>query len=287
MIKSNKITLLENILVDDKLPKFDKSKEFNDRESQIDGVNSSWFNTIPTNDIFGGVTENYNNTFYGRVKLLFHGKNKSDKLKPISIDDLIKFFNSIKENISELDNINITDILDKYLMTLLNAKENNQIALVERINDYIETLKYELILSMSKFNRFLTEQQIVDFYNVASVHEKYKTGLCLTYIKNFVKIIPNEITTLKKQADLLKVFDNYVILHYDYSGKSVADTKKEIEKKKDPILFGVIKNSNKLYYIGDWVDEYCDLTLDVIIQKLGISPSIIDADSIKNNIDKI
>jgi hypothetical protein len=65
------------------------------------------------------------------------------------------------------------------------------------------------------------------------------------------------------------VFDNYVILHYDYSGEAVEETKEEKAKKKDPIMFGLIQGSKNLYYIGDWIDDYCDLTLDVIIKKLG------------------
>ena len=43
-------------------------------------------------------------------------------------------------------------------------------------------------------------------------------------------------------------------------------TAKEIEKAKDPILFGVIKESNKLFYVGDWIDEHCDLTLEKFLE---------------------
>ena len=45
-------------------------------------------------------------------------------------------------------------------------------------------------------------------------------------------------------------------------------TEEEKRIKKDPILFGVIYGSNKLYYIADWVDEYCDLTWDQVVEKL-------------------
>ncbi len=27
------------------------------------------------------------------------------------------------------------------------------------------------------------------------------------------------------------------------------------------MLFGIIKDARNFYYIGDWIDEYCDLTL--------------------------
>ena len=45
--------------------------------------------------------------------------------------------------------------------------------------------------------------------------------------------------------------------------------RKEVEKAKDPILFGVIAGSNKLYYIDDWIDEYCDLRFENIVDIIG------------------
>lgn len=112
----------------------------------------------------------------------------------------------------------------------------------------------------------------------------------LTYIKNFIKVIPQDVCELKKQADELKVFDNYVVMHYDYNDNSTSDTKAETAKKKDPILFGLIQNSRKLYYIGDWIDDYCDLTLDVIIRKLGKKNNpvaTITSETIINDLNKI
>ncbi|HEY8094921.1 MAG TPA: hypothetical protein VIE65_02365 [Methylobacter sp.] len=51
--------------------------------------------------------------------------------------------------------------------------------------------------------------------------------------------------------------------------KAYSETKAEIEARKDPILFGMIKGRRILYYICDWVDEYCDLTLDQIADTIG------------------
>ena len=212
---------------------------------------------------------------------LIPNKYKSESKKPIPISN---FFDDVKNSVNYINKDDIDEILGKYNLILNDAKTNKQTALVEKIEDYASVLKTELILCGSKFNRYITEDSLVKFHDIASVHEKYKTGLCLTYVKNFVKIIPNEVTKLKCEADELKVFDNYVVLHYDYNGKAVEKTKKE----KDPILFGVIKDSNKLYYIGDWIDEYCDLTLDVIIKTIGSEHvNEIHKESIIKNIGKI
>ena len=84
----------------------------------------------------------------------------------------------------------------------------------------------------------------------------------MNWIKNFTRLIPVDIQEEVSKLVQDEVFDNFVILHYDPNDTGEELTKKEIERKKDPIIFGVIKESRKLYFINDWIDEYCDLTLD-------------------------
>jgi hypothetical protein len=295
MIENGKILILEDIQVDETLPKHIKVIE---NEEQNEGISFSSENGFIRNisnnertDISLEYLEyQYNTThspyvkfkiwlykkMYGRVFEIKREKNK----KKISILELKMFFDNLKSNVSELNISNINEIISKYDSVLSKAKSNKQIALIERLEDYIEILKSELILTTSEFNKFLDERDVILFYEKASKHEKYKTNLGLTYIQNFVKLIPNEITELKMKAEELKVFDNYVILHYDYDGKSVDDTKAEKERKKDPILFGVIKNSKRLYYIGDWIDNYCDLTLDVLIKTIGVNEKQLNQETI-------
>ena len=92
--------------------------------------------------------------------------------------------------------------------------------------------------------------------------------MSLDYIKNFTRVIPDSVVAKKIFTENFLVFDNYLVLHYDPDNKSTSKTEKEIEDSKDPILFGVIKGSNKLYYIDSWVDEFCDLTWDKIVEIL-------------------
>ena len=81
----------------------------------------------------------------------------------------------------------------------------------------------------------------------------------------------------------LEVFDNYVILYYDPEGIVYKETAHEEAKRRDPIIFGVIAGSKKLYYVADWIDEYCDLTLDAFVDTLGIEKEDLhfDAEEIK------
>ena len=66
-------------------------------------------------------------------------------------------------------------------------------------------------------------------------------------------------------------------------GTVYKETAYEEAKRRDPIIFGVIAGSKKLYYVADWIDEYCDLTLDAFVDALGIEKDDLhfDAEEIK------
>lgn len=128
---------------------------------------------------------------------------------------------------------------------------------------------YESVLAVTGFNKY------IDLKNLQELQKKCVRLLDLDYIANFTRIISPEVAEKKLLADKLHVFDNYVVLHYDPTGASREMTEeekmREIKRKADPVLFGVILGSTKLYYIGDWVDEYCDLTWEQIVEKIGES----------------
>ena len=108
-------------------------------------------------------------------------------------------------------------------------------------------------------------------------------GIKLDYIKNFTRPLPQTVVDKINKLNELEVFDNYVVLYYDPEGKVYKETAREEAKRKDPIIFGVIAGSTKLYYVDDWVDEYCDLTLEKFIDAIGVSKEELDMDNNKNN----
>lgn len=98
-------------------------------------------------------------------------------------------------------------------------------------------------------------------------------------LSRYMREIPDElIDTIKKSKEL---FDEFYVVFTDYTGKEERKVEKE-RRDKDPILFGVFKNStnvaDRFYFLGDWVDEYCDLTLDKMVEqyrnKKGYSPAV-------------
>lgn len=194
---------------------------------------------------------------------------KEEKPKVYKID-VIKFFDLVKLTTQkEVDDY--YGRIGSYLAALKDAKEMGQTTLVDKWLGRIFTVKYESILRSKGFEKRITEAQLVSFV------KKSEKGISLSYIKNFSRPIPKEVKEKKLEADSLHVFDNYVVLYYDPEGKvykpTQAEREKERQRKADPILFGVIANNRCLYYIADWVDDYCDLTLDKFLEVSGILES--------------
>ena len=172
-----------------------------------------------------------------------------------------QFFISVKNSIQELEIIK--ERAKGFEKVILDAGKTGQIALKEQLIRGLEAHRCETQLFASGSTKYLTEEDVVKFV------KQSKKGLRLDWIKNFTKIIPQAIIAIKSHLDELLIFDNYVILHYDPNKKSWLETEVETRARKDPILFGVINGSRKLYFVGDWTDDLCDLTLEQIAEKLG------------------
>ena len=198
--------------------------------------------------------------FFRKKKEYKEGKKASDKF------DVVKYFADVhmasKENSDKYVNR-----LSEYINCIGLAEATGQIALKEKLFGQLVINKYESILYANGYDKLITEDVMV------KLTKKAPKALSLTYIANYTRTIPLDVIKKKLELDTLEIFDNYVILHYDPNGKSYAQTveerRKEVEKAKDPILFGVIAGSDKLYYVGDWEDEYCNLRLENVVDIVG------------------
>ena len=179
--------------------------------------------------------------------------------KTLTIDD---FFEQVKIKVSGKDEV-LSRIKPIY-KNISQAKAMGQIALIETLLEKLVVEVYECAIAGSGFDRAIS---LTDLNNL---QDKCKKLLSMNQISNFTRAIPTNVIERKLEADKLHVFDNYVVLSYDPSGEDYKETTQQaINRAKDPILFGVILGSEKLYYIADWVDEFCDLTWDKMLTIMG------------------
>jgi hypothetical protein len=278
------LQIFDNFEIDRKLSKYTQNEELNkvgnnsafitinsDNEGSIPVEPGVWFNTP------SGVSVNH---LSFRDKLANWISRKPKVKTPVAKIGVIEFFTNLSKSFEELTPI--AEIATHYEKALLQANTMGQIALVEKLKDLIDVVRGEAHLIQMGLKKYVTEKQVINFYELVGEDKNLK----LTWIKNFGRIIPEDVYKAKKSVDERNIFDNYVILHYDPANNGEKLTKKEIEKKKDPILFGVIKNSRKLYYIADWKDDYCELTLDEMFNQLGGKVLTINNKTVKTFIDK-
>ena len=278
--QDDRLIVLDNFSIDETLPKFKKDVEqlnVNPRGNVLIRTTGGSIFQATSNGTFdiGNIAMEGSNPERpsGLQRMIDKAKALFKKKETIEIS-VEQFFSSLKETASDIKLIE--ERIKGYDELLERTKSSGQIALQERVLEQMHMVKEESKLLDAGFTKYITERDVVTFY------KKSDRGLALDYVKNFTRVIPCEIIDAKNELDKLHVFDNYVIMHYDPNKEAYALTKEEIEKKKDPILFGIIQGSDRLYFVGDWVDEVCDLTFDGLIEVLGEDK--LDENELKVNI---
>jgi hypothetical protein len=297
------LAIFDNFEIDFNLPKHKRVSNGNDGEKDAPTTPSiAWgIGGTTTNEAWVGVPTNqttgiwYDNQHFVpehkvplKAKLAGWLLKKIQKSQSTQIEQpktklisIVEFFTQVTKSYEELTSI--AEVAEHYEKALIQAKTMGQVALLQRLADLLDTVKGEAVLIAMGLKKYVTEKNVVDFYEKVGEDKNLK----LSWIKNFNRIIPEGVYEIKKDVDDRKIFDNYVILHYDPKDNGEKMTKEEKEKKKDPILFGVIKNSRKLYYVADWKDEYCDLTLEEMFKVLKSKVLKINNNTVKTFIDKI
>lgn len=194
------------------------------------------------------------------VNLFKKTKEERDEEKAQKKFDVIKFFSDVHNIISSEETNRYINRISEYVEYIGYTETTGQTALKEKLIRNLVINKLESVLYAKGLYKAINESAIV------TLAQKAPKPLTLDYIQNYVKNIPINVIKQKIEADKLEVFDNYAILHYDPDNDSTEMTNEEraeeIRKKRDPILFGLIKGSKKLYFIADWIDETAEYDID-------------------------
>jgi len=184
------------------------------------------------------------------------------------------YFKFVKSKMTKLEQKEMHERLAKLQVLVRQAEDLGQKALYEEFARKIAICVREQELSVCGIEYIINRDSVDRYKNkVKDVDIRFKK------LAEYDRPIP---TNVKKRLDKfkkIKMFDDYMVLYLDYKEKIDVDNKKksvaEVKtnkqkiKEKDPILFGTLDyEPDKLYFIADWVDEYCDLTLDKFVQTL-------------------
>lgn len=178
---------------------------------------------------------------------------------------VVEFFIALKNSAEELTVVGTRE--EDFVRAIAYAKSNGQVALAEQLRTRVSIARSEAQLCALGLRRVVTEEHVVTFA------KQSPRGIRLDWLQNFTRVVPSDVAATKRRADERAIFDNYLVLHYDpknnANAKTIATVKAEAAARRDPILFGVVSGSRRLYVVGDWIDEHCDLTLDALAKVLG------------------
>jgi hypothetical protein len=127
-------------------------------------------------------------------------------------------------------------------------------------------------------------------------HYKYKVRdghIADTQFDKYTGVIPEHILKVKNELEKRKIFDAFIIYHYwneeleEKKEKKQPRTAEEKSAMRDPILFGVCADiPDKLFFIADWDDDYCDLTFDELINQLPVEDKDVEITGKPKNFDE-
>lgn len=176
------------------------------------------------------------------------------------------YFQQVKEKVQTMDDKKLAIAYQNAIRLAEKYNRTGQKKALRKLKFHIESIvKEKKVLEMG-ITKFVYKSDIE--YYIKDVASKQVVILDLA---SFERDIPDEIVeALEKVKD---IFDEFYVVCTDYTGEISRRVNKD-RREKDPILFGVFLDRNKnainerFYYIGDWVDEYCDLTLDKMVAEM-------------------
>ena len=178
--------------------------------------------------------------------------------KSISPSLYIKF---VKSKLKEQHKIKFERRMKKLQKLVPYAKDMGQTAFYEELTRELAIMIKESEIEAIGIKKFVTQDDIDKFrHNVKDKVIKLKK------LEEFPRVIPAKVRKKLKEVQATKVFAEFCVLFIDYTGEEIKTNSEKI-REKDPILFGKIKEApHKFFYIADWVDEYCDLTLEKFVE---------------------
>ena len=173
------------------------------------------------------------------------------------------YFDKVKAQRHELTDEKVNEIYENCLDMLNKSITTGQIDATNKLIFQLETIDRESEIVKLGITSFVYREDVEHF--IDDVSDK---AVKLIELEQYERAIPSEIVDI---IDIVKgKFDKLYVVFTDYTdemGKKVAKERRD----KDPILFGAFENKvtgdimERFYYIGDWEDEYCDLTLDKMV----------------------
>ena len=176
-----------------------------------------------------------------------------------------QYFDIVKAKKYTITDEGLLKVYDNCLELLNKYKITGQTSAIKKILFHLECIEKEREIVKAGINTFIYRDDIEEYIdNIA------KDTVKIIELERYEREIPDSIVEIL--AEIKDKFDQIYIVFTDYTGKEERKTAQE-RRDRDPIIFGTFQDASsrtvvdRFYYIADWEDEYCDLTLDKMINE--------------------
>ena len=184
-----------------------------------------------------------------------------------------EYFNYLKKKKQSITDEDLKNLYNGYLSLVEKYSITGQKRVIEKLRFLADNIEKERQIVGLGINSFVYRDDVENYIdNIA------KNVVKIIELENYPRDIPDHIVeVIAKTKD---IFDKMYVVFTDYTGKVEREIEKE-RREKDPILFGTFQTSrqdsrlsgiilnDRFYFLGDWEDEYCDLTMDKFLKEIG------------------
>lgn len=166
---------------------------------------------------------------------------------------------------SKLKQSNLADLkvrVNKLKALADKAWASGQSGLAEQFEESLVIILREQEIAAAGFGKFVLTEDINRFLHIVRERTVKQCDL-----KNFPRLIPDKVQKKLAAVRAMGIFDEFQVLYNDPLDTKLAKTTKQKVVEKDPILFGKVSfDPTRYFFIIDWVDEHCDLTMEKFIE---------------------
>ena len=173
-----------------------------------------------------------------------------------------EYFSYVKEKKNHIEEEDLRQIYENALNMIKRYQITGQTKSIEKLKFLLDIIELEIPIVKAGYNQFVYRWDVEEYIDKIS-----DDSVFIIEMKNYEREFPDDV--IDKIVKAKEVFgDNLYVIYTDYTKKTQRKVAKE-RRERDPILFGaLVKNRvayDRFYYICDWEDEYCDLSLDKIV----------------------
>lgn len=182
------------------------------------------------------------------------------------------YFKDLKEKISDVQLEQLQKNKDFLAKELEKAHRLGQKNLTHKASFMWEILEKEMILHAMGITKYVHRQDVVKLIDNVTP----KNSVKIVELENYPRSIPDENMEDIIKAQELGVFDVLLVLYTDLTDEEVntPQQKEFAARNRDPVVFGMFVEDkinlkhDRLYFITDWEDEFCDLTFTKMLDKM-------------------